>query len=806
MFKNYFKTAFRSLQKNKGFTAINIIGLAAGLATCLIIILYVTDELSYDKFNSNAGRIYRIDNQIKFGDNEFDIGEAPAAMGPSFAQEYPQIEHYTRFRNRGPVTITKGEEKIVEDKVIYTDSTVFDVFTLPLVQGNPHTALAEPHTIVLTETAAKKYFGNVSSLGKTLDINNKLYKVSAIIKDMPAQSHFNYDFFLPLAELDESREVDWLSENFHTYILLKEGTDIAGLEKQFNKSLETAVGPELKSVANLSLDDFRKGGGYVTCSLMPLLNIHLHSNKPDELAVNGNMQYVYIFSAIAIFILLIACVNFMNLSTARSSNRAKEVGVRKVLGSVRKNLITQFLTESFVISFISFVVAIALTFLLLPLFNQLAQKNIGGLVLFNPDMLAAIIALMIIVSLLAGSYPAFFLSSFQPIDVLKGKLAKGFKGSFLRNSLVVFQFAISITLMVGTAVIYSQLSYIHKKDVGFNKSQVLIIQNTSALGTQSEAFKNELLQLPAVKAATFTGYLPTNGWRNSTGLFPDMNFDVKNAILSQEWEVDENYIPAMQMQILSGRNFSKEAGFDSNAIIINEAAAKYFAGKDPLDKKLYAVENAAEKKISSFNIIGVVKNFNFNSLRQQVTPLVLLFHKNMGSMALRINTADIPGLVSQIKTKWKAMAPSHPFSYTFMDEEFNKQYLSDQRTGSLSITFSVLAILIACLGLLGLVTYAAEQRIKEIGIRKVLGANITGIIGLLSKDFVKLVCIAIVIATPVAWLAMNKWLQEFAYRITIQWWLFVLAGVVALIIALATVSFQAIKAARANPVKSLRSE
>ncbi|MEX6687984.1 ABC transporter permease [Danxiaibacter flavus] len=806
MFKNYFKTAFRSLQKNKGFTAINVFGLAAGIATCLIIMLYVTDELSYDKFNINAQRIYRIDNQIKFGNNAFDIGEAPAAMGPAFAAEYPQIEHYTRFRNRGPITITKGDEKIVEDKVIYADSSLFNVFTLPIVDGDQRTALKEPQSVAITESAAKRYFGNARPLGKTMEINSKPYRVSAVIKNIPSQSHFNYDFFLPLSGLDESREIDWLSENFHTYIVVKEGTDIAGLEKQFNKSLEAAVAPELKSVANIAFDDFKKDGGYVRCSLMPLLKIHLHSNKPDELSVNGNLQYVYIFSAIAIFILLIACVNFMNLSTARSSNRAKEVGVRKVLGSDRRNLITQFLTESFVISFIAFMAATVLTFLLLPLFNHLAQKNISGLVLLAPSRLAVIVALMIVVSLLAGSYPAFFLSSFQPVDVLKGKLAKGFKGSVLRNALVVFQFAISITLMVGTTVIYSQLNYIHQKDVGFNKEQVLIIQNTSALGSQSEAFKNEVMQLPVVKAATFTGYLPTNNWRNSTGLFPDMNFDVENAILSQEWEVDENYIPTMQMQLVSGRNFSKDFATDSNAIIINEAAAKYFEGKDPINKKMYAVENAATKKISSFSIVGVIKNFNFNSLREQVTPLALLYRKNLGSLALRINTADIPGLVSQLKSKWKVMAPSHAFSYTFMDEEFNKQYQADQRTGSLSITFSILAILIACLGLLGLVTYAAEQRIKEIGIRKVLGANVTGIIAMLSGDFVKLVCIAVVIATPVAWLAMNKWLQEFAYRITIQLWLFALAGIIALIIALATVSFQAIKAAMANPVKSLRSE
>jgi putative ABC transport system permease protein len=806
MLKNYLKTALRNLWKNKGFSAINIVGLAIGIATCLVILLYVMDELSYDKYNLQAERIYRIDNEIKFGDNHYDGADAPALMGPVFAKDFPQIEHFTRFRNWGSFTIKKGNEKITEDRVIYADSTLFDVFTLPFVDGNPKTALKNTNSLVITETVAKKYFNTSFAVGKTLVADDKVYKITGVIKNIPAQSHFNFDFFAAMSDLTQSNDDNWLGSNFQTYIVLRPGTDINKLTELFNKTYDSYVGPELKSVINLNLDDFKKGGGYIKCSLMPLLKIHLYSNKQDELGANGNIQYVYIFSAIAIFILLIACVNFMNLSTARSANRAKEVGVRKVLGSLKKDLIGQFLTESLLVSTISFLLAIGLMFLMIPFFNQLAQKHISGLAIFNPVMLAIIVALMLFTGLLAGSYPAFFMSSFQPIEVLKGRLSRGFKGSVLRNSLVVFQFAISITLIVGTVVIYNQLSYIRHKDIGYTKDHVLVIQNTYALNTQAKAFKNELLQIPGIKSATYTGFLPVTGWRNNDALFPDLSMDLKKAISAQQWEVDEDYIPTLEMKMKLGRNFSHKFLTDSNAVIINEAAAKFLQAKNPLNQKLYRIDDIKTKKVITYNVIGVIHNFNFNTLREEVTPLALYLRENNGSMALRIRTENTEELLAQIKNKWKAILPAQALSYSFMDEDFNNQYKAEQRTGKISVTFSILAILIACLGLFGLVTYAAEQRIKEIGIRKVLGANIPDVINLLSKDFIKLVLISILIASPVSWWVMDKWLQSFAYRISISLWVFILAGLSALVIALATVSFQAVKAAMANPVRSLRTE
>jgi putative ABC transport system permease protein len=808
MIKNYFKTARRNLWKNKTFSVINIAGLSIGVSCFLLITLYVLDEISYDKYNKHANRIYRIDDQIKVGSFLYNGAQTPGIMGPSFAKDFQQVEQYVRLRNIGGIVIKKDQENIREDKVIYADSSLFEVFTLPMIAGDLKTALKEPHSLVITESTAKKYFNSTDAIGKILIINDKgNYKITGVIKDIPGQSHFNFDFFMPLSELEESRNNGWLNTICYTYILLKPGTDIYRLEKQFNKAMNAYEAPQFKPEMNMSQDEFEKAGNYTTCSLMPLTKIHLYSNKMEELATNGSIRYVYIFSAIAIFILLIACVNFMNLSTARSSNRAKEVGVRKVLGSLRNNLIAQFLAESFLISGLSFIIAIVVALLLLPLFNQLTDKHISASVLLRPFIFFGILLLSIIVGLVAGGYPAFFLSAFRPIAVLKGNISRGFKGSALRNALVVFQFSISIILMIGTVVIYNQLNYIRNKNIGFNKEQVLMLQNTYVLrNTEAKVFRDELLQMPGIKSATTTGYLPVSGARSDRAFVTSPTFDGKNFILMQQWPVDENYIPTLQIQLQNGRNFSAQFPTDSAAVVINEAAAKFLGSGDPINKKMYRLDDAATGKLIAYTVIGVIKNFNFNSLHEQVAPLVFNLQEDNGSMALRISTGDIPGLISKIKIKWKAMAPAQPFSYSFLDDEFTRQYNADQRTGNISMVFSILAILIACLGLFGLVTYAAEQRTKEIGIRKILGAAIPDIIGLLSKDFVKLIVIAVCIASPFAWWMMNRWLQDFAYRINIEWWIFAATGLLVLLIALITALFQTIKAALMNPVKSLKSE
>jgi putative ABC transport system permease protein len=678
-----------------------------------------------------------------------------------------------------------------------------------MIAGDPHTALVAPRSIVITEKIAKKYFGAaVPALGRSLIVNDSLnYKVTGVIRDLPTQSHFNYDLFLPMAELEESRAPNqWLGSDYNTYLLLHEGADPRKLEAKLGGMVLKYVAPLIKYVVNMSMDDFTKGGGFVRFSMTPLTAIHLHSNKTAELASNGSIQYVYIFSAIAAFILMIACVNFMNLSTARSSNRAKEVGVRKVLGSLRLQLIVQFIMESTVISLISMMLALLIAWALLPFFNQLAGKQMTIGLFSRPWLAPCLLGLVVLVGFIAGSYPAFFLSAFRPIAVLKGGRSTGFRSGWLRNSLVVFQFGISIFLIVGTVVIYRQLGYIQNKELGFNREHVLVVQNAYPLGDRAKAFANELSSLHGVEGITSTGFLPTSNWRSDDAYFLGPTLDPKTAVSLQNWPIDEQYIPVLGMKIVAGRNFSKDFPSDSTGLVINETAARMMGYADVINKNLYGLEDVKTRKVKIWHIVGVVKDFNFNSLREVVTPLGFKLEKDMGKMAVRINTSDIAGLIGHIEDKWKAMAPAQPFSYSFMDDDFNAIYRAEQRTGKISLSFSLLAIFIACLGLFGLTAYAAEQRTKEIGIRKVLGATLTNIIGLLSADFLKLVMVAALITFPFAWWAMHNWLQDFAYRIGISWTVFALAAVLAGGIALLTVSFQAFKAALANPVRSLRSE
>jgi putative ABC transport system permease protein len=806
MFKNYLITACRNFLKNKLYSSLNILGLAIGLATCLMIVLYVQDELSYDRFHENAGRIYRVNNEAKFGDNEFNVAQTPALVGPEAVRQFPQVKQYTRLRSNGSFLVRKGESNVNEGRVGYADSTLFEVFTLPMISGDPATALKSPRSVVITESIAQKYFNRSDVAGQQLLINDTAtYTITGVIKDMPHNSHFRFNFFLPFIEMERSRDNDWMSQNFTTYLLLEKNADAAKMEKEVNAMLHRYADPELKQVLGYGLDEFYKQGNYTRLTFTPVTRIHLHENRLGEMETNGNIQYVYIFSLVAFFILIIACVNFMNMYTARSSNRAKEVGVRKVLGSLRKNLVEQFLVESVLTGFISFLLAVAITWLMLPWFNELAGKEISIGVLFRPVMIGALLAATLLVGLMAGSYPAFLISALKPVEILKGKIAKGFKGSWLRNALVVFQFSISIILIIGTLVIFNQLNYIHKKDIGYNREQVLVIYNTDALKNQAATFRNELLQLNGISHATMTGFLPVNGFRSNDAYFTSPTLDAKNALSMQSWSVDEHYLPTLGIQLMAGRNFSSQFPTDSKAIIINEAAARFLGGKDLLNKKLFVLQDINTKTVEEFHIVGIIKNFNFNSLRETITPLALQMGRERASIAVRLNTTDVAPVLAQIKNKWQAMAHTQPFNYSFMDEDYDRQYSTERRTGQILISFTVLAILVACLGIFALVAYAAEQRVKEIGIRKVLGASVFSIVNLLSLNFIKLVAVALLVAFPLAWFAMNKWLEGFAYRINIGWEIFAAAGIMALLIAGITVSFQAVKAALANPVKSLKS-
>jgi len=789
MFKNYIKTAFRSLLKNKGFTFINISGLALGLATCLLIVFYVSDELSYDRFNVKHDRIYRVNTDLKYGGVTTSFAIAAPPVGETIVKEFPEVKNATRIAPAINMRFRKGREVIEEDKSVYCDPAIFAVFTLPLTEGDAKTALTGHNSIVISEDAAKKYFNTVHALGKVLVNANdsSLHKVTGVMHNMPLQSHFRANFLLAL---DANQDHSWSHFNFNTYILLKPGANAKKLEPKFAAMLRRNI-----TTLAFNYDKFAAKGNYIKLYLTPLTDIHLKSNRQRELSPNGSIQYLYIFSAIAFFVLILACINFMNLSTARSSNRAREVGVRKVLGSSRKNLIAQFLSESVLITLASSVLAVIMGWILLPLFNQISGKELTVTGQALAWLAPVLLLIIIVVGVLAGAYPAFFLSAFKPIHVLKGKMAAGFKGGFFRSFLVVFQFSISIFLIIGTLVVYNQLTYIKNADLGFNREQVLVVKNVSVIN-DPKVLKNEIKALPGVMDATLSSFLPTNSnrWPNTfTG-------PSGKSAQGEFWKVDADYLNTMGMKLTAGRNFSSEILTDSSAVVINESAARALEyNGNGLEK----ITNANQ----DYHIIGVVKDFNFSSLRNNVTPLVMTMTRDwMASLSIKIKTNNLPALMSSIRGKWKVVAPNQQFDYSFMDDDFNAIYKNEQRMGRLFVIFTTLAIVIACLGLFGLAAYAAEQRNREISIRKVLGASVSSITAMLSKDFVRLVIISIVIATPLAWLIMQKWLQGFAYRQNIQWWIVAVTALGAVCIAFITVSYQSVKAALINPVESLRGE
>ncbi|ULQ54380.1 ABC transporter permease [Flavihumibacter fluvii] len=807
---NYLKIAWRNLVKNRFFTLLNIAGLAIGVACFLLISLYVTDELSYDHYHEKADRIYRINSDIIFGGTELKLAVSSDPMGAALKKDYPEVEEFARiYASEGSKMIKKGNAFIQENNVAYADSTFFDVFTFPAVEGDTHTALNEPNTVVISATAAQKYFGTTHAIGKFVEINDDnhtLFKVTAVIKDMPLNSHFRYDFLFSMDNVDYGFG-NYLSHNFVTYLLFKKGTDIKAFEKKFPAYVNKYILPQAQGMMQVkSMEEFEKMGNKLAYHLIPVTDIHLRSDRSAELSVNGNIQYVYIFSAVAIFILLIACVNFMNLSTARSANRSKEVGIRKVLGSEKNTLVRQFLAESTLVSFIAIVFAVGITMLALSYFNGISGKTISMSKIAGPGFLVFLFCLPFVIGLLAGTYPAFYLSSFNPITVLKGKSNAAAKKSMLRSALVVFQFATSIILMVGTMVVYKQLNYIQNKKIGFNKEQVLTVEGTWSLGNNYQAFRNEIEKIPGVTGSTQAAYLPvSSSSRSDNTFFKEAVMDVKGGFNMQNWRIDENYIPIMGMEIVAGRNFSKAFQSDSNAIIINESTAQLLGYKDPVGKIIYSGANPGEGTVPQ-TIIGVVKNFHFESMKQRIAPLCFTLGNANWVTAFKVDSRNLPYIIKEVEKKWTAMAPTMPFRYEFLDEAFSNMYNAEQRAGKVVLSFSILAILIACIGLFGLASYMAEQRTKEIGVRKVLGATVNNIVTMMSKDFMKLVLLSAFFAIPLAAWGMHYWLQDFAYRINLSWWIFAAASLLAIVIALITISFQAIKAALTNPVKSLRSE
>lgn len=810
MLTNYLKIAWRNVRKNRAFAAINILGLAIGMATCLLISLFVRDELSYDRFHQNADRIYRVVLRGTLNGEQLREANVMPPVAQTLQSRFPEVEETVRLRGIGFPRLTYGEKSFREDKVTYADSTLFRVFTLPLLKGDARTALTRPNTVVITQKTAQRYFGDEDPMGKVLTMDNgrATFTVTGVMANVPRNSHFQFDLFASMASLPEANQTNWMQSNFFTYLLLPDGYDYRQLEAKLVPVVQTHMAPPLEKVLGMSRAEFRKNGTLVGLFLQPLTDIHLHSDlKPEtDLEPGGDVRYVYLFGAIAVFMLLLACINFMNLSTAGAAKRAKEVGVRKVLGSAKSRLIGQFLTESALLTSLALVLAVGLVVALLPLFNSLAGKALTLNLTRTPWVLPGLIGFGLLVSLLAGSYPAFFLSSFRPISVLKSATV-GTGRSGLRSGLVVFQFLVSISLIIATTVVYQQLRYIQTIRLGYDKEQVLVLEGTGALGKNEAVFRRQLTQDSRVVNASVSGFLPNT--RYNTGLIamqPDRN-DAQMTRMSW-FGIDPYYLPTLGMTLAAGRNFAPNSRSDSAGVLINETAARLFGwSKSAIGRSLtHPAIDGSGADAQTYRVIGVVKDFHFRSLHERIAPAVMTLSDNAGSIIVKTRTADITGLLSSIKSQWAAFGTEEPFTYSFLDESYRASYEAELKTSRILALFAGLTIFVACLGLFGLATFTAEQRTKEIGVRKVLGASVASIVQLLAKDFLKLVLIAMVIASPIAGYAMHRWLQEFAYRIDITWWVFAVAGLLAVGIALLTVSFQSIKAALMNPVKSLRSE
>ena len=823
MIQNYIKIAWRNLVRNKVSSIINIGGLAIGLACVLLIGMYVKDELGYDRFFKDANRIYRVNTHEKTGNDEFVAGHTPPPVGAALMSNFPEVESYTRIFLPGDEVVhylDNGQRhSLTEKSLLSVDSNFLQFFSYPLLAGDPKTCLNGPNYIVLTEKAAKKYFGDASPIGKNLvfDEYAKPFTVTAVLKDLPEQSSLQFDVLQSNVGMPPVKRFNWswIWLQMGTYVKLKanapnDEASIKRLEARFPAMVRVQAASAFKRLGQ-PFDQFIKNGGKYDISLQPLTAIHLLSQNIGSRYINqSDIKYVYIFSAVALFIMLLACVNFMNLATAQSAKRAKEVGIRKVLGSERGQLIGQFMSEAFLYTASATLIACFIVAACLPAFNQLAAKELSLQAFFNVYTVAALVLLVLLTTLLAGMYPAFFLTSFKPAAVLKGSADAGKTGGgfFTRNALVVFQFSVSTVLIICTIVVYKQLMYNQSKDLGFNKENVLIVANADRLGQHEESFRQELLQLPGVGGASISTSLPTQKSYTDTYKPEDdenMTASGKDLWLSG-YMADESFVPTLKLQILEGRNFSKNFT-DSASIILNETAVKQIGWSNPIGKTIFYPGDQRR-----FKVIGVVRDFNTESLRNPISSFALFYktsqaiHVAPAYLAVRIKPGDYQKAIGHIQAKWAEFMPDNPFEYSFLDAEFDSLYRTDQTIGKVFSVFTFLSLTVACLGLLGLAMFTAERRTKEIGIRKVLGASVQNVVTMLSKDFLKLVMIASLIAFPVAWYAMNKWLQDFAYKTDISWWVFALSTGAVCAIALFTISFQSLKAALTNPVESLRSE
>jgi putative ABC transport system permease protein len=768
----------------------------------------VFDELSYDTFHNDADRIYQVHMKGVLQGKPFNGANSCSPFAASSVEEVPGIEEAIRINLWRDVVLRYEDKIYTEKKVLVADSNFFEFFTFELKEGNPNDILNEVNQIVLTETSAKKYFGyeagkSESPLGKMVQFgsNKTNCEVVGIVEDPPTNSHFVFDMIYSMVSWDVSRRPDWTSNNLHTYVKLSDNVNPEAVQESVSAMSDEHVGPEILKFIGITLEEWRAAGGDYGYYIQPMLDIHLFSDVDGQIEPPGDIAYVYLLSAISIFIILIACINFMNLATARSAGRAKEVGIRKTVGATKRRLITQFLLESILLSIISTALAIVVLWISLPYLNQMTGKSIGIEYILSGNALLSIAIIMLLVGVLAGSYPAFYLTSFQPGMVLKGSLSKGAKGSWIRSTLVVFQFAISVSLIVSTMIIYKQLKLVQEKNLGFDKENVMIIDNSRVLGDNKRAFKNKLMDLAGVKETSITSYVPPHVYSNSV-YFPDGIKD--DGILFYQINSDQDYQKTLGLKMFSGRFFSKDFPSDSSAVVINKKGMETFGWTSHEGHRI--AEPNRDGSLFYHDVVGVVEDFNFSTLHNEIEPLIFMLANWGNLVSVRLEAGNVNNMINEIEGIWMEMAPGEPFDYSFLDENFDAMFRSEQELGDIFIIFTSLAIFIACLGLFGLATFMAEQRSKEIGIRKAMGADVTTVVLLLTKEFTKLVLISVVFAVPAVIFLMNWWLESFAYKTDLGVMSFVIGGIGALIISWLTVSYQSIRAALANPTKALRYE
>jgi len=812
MIINILKVAIRNLIRQVGYTTINILGLAIGLASSILILLYVVNELTYDTFHTKAENIYRICVKGEMQGNELNQAVTAAPMMEAMLNDYPAVENAVRFVDYGGWLVRTGDRKFNEtgEDFIFADSSFFKVFDFKLKKGDPATALRNPRTLVMTEKYARKYFGDDDPIGKTLSVEEDtvIYTVTGIIEDAPVNSHFHFEMIGAMSSVGESRSTMWLNHRYYTYIQLNPETDLTQFEPSLDSMLIKYVGPQIEEFIGISIEKFSEAGNSFGYYLQPLLDIHLHSDLQVEREPNGNPAYVYIFSIIAILILIMACINFMNMATARSTTRSREVGIRKVVGSSKSLLITQFLTESVILSTFSLILAVLIVYLVLPQYNNLIRLELSFDVLSNSYTIPLLVLLAILVGLIAGSYPAFVLASFKPVSVLQTETLGGSSRSTLRSLLVVFQFTIAIAILVGTSIVFRQLNFMQKKDLGFEKEKVLLIRRSDALEDKMDAFKQDIIQhANIISAANSTHYPSTNYWNNAHFLEGQ---DRSKTLLLMTGYTSYEYADALDLEMVEGRYFSRDMPTDSGAIVLNEAAVKELGLTNPLKTRFVNIGQSPDE-VEFLPVIGVVKDFHYESLHEDIHPMALHFMPGNfeGYIIIRLGDGNIPGTIDFISKTWDEFGIDYPMDYLWLEDEYNRLSETDRRTGQILLVFSILSILISCLGLLGLISYSTTQRTKEIGIRKAMGSSSGLIVMLLTKETVRLLLISAVVSIPL-YFGVKSWLQNFAYHISFNWlWFMVSLIAVAIlvsVIAILTVSVQSYRAAITNPAESLRQE